>query len=508
MSFRIVSTPLNAAVREPRRRNGGLGAGVIEGFLPAPGLAPVLQKLAQPDVLVVTTGQQPALFTGPLYTVHKALSAAALAMELEQRWGRPVVPVFWVAGDDHDWAEARTASWVGADGALVRASLRARSREAPMLSLAREPLGAEVTAAIDLLAATLPTSEHRDSTVAWIRRHFEPERTVAAAAGAALAELLAPFGIACLDSTSAAVKRAAAPTLVAALQDARAIEDGLVRREGELAADGGGGIAVGDGASLVMLEGPEGRDRLVRDGDRLEMRRTGASLTLNEVERIAAAEPARLSANVLLRPVLESVLLPTVAYCAGPAELRYLRLAAAVFDRMGVHRPTPVPRWSGVVVSTSVDRVLEKFGFSVAELLDPAVDVAGRAARDQLPRGTLAALSELRAALASRYDALRNLALQVDPTLGRPFEYALRRSLDALERGEKKLVRAAQRRHETELRQLVRARTAVLPDGAPQERLITAASALAPHGPDVLFGIREAAHRWYAGALEGRPVPA
>jgi len=134
--------------------------------------------------------------------------------------------------------------------------------------------------------------------------------------------------------------------------------------------------------------------------------------------------------------------------------------------------------------------------------------VAARAAREQLPRSTVAALNDLRSLLETRYRSMEEAARGVDPTLGRPFEYALRRSLEVLARAEKKLVRGAERRHATELRQLQRARTLVLPGGAPQERTITAASVLAPHGPAVLHAVRQSAHRWYAAALEGRPVPA
>ena len=67
----------------------------------------------------MTTGQQPGLFTGPLYTIHKALSAAALARILERQRRRPVIPVFWVAGDDHDFVEASRASWISAGGTVT-----------------------------------------------------------------------------------------------------------------------------------------------------------------------------------------------------------------------------------------------------------------------------------------------------------------------------------------------------------------------------------------------------
>ena len=124
MSFRIVTTPLAATSALPAERAGGFPSALLPACIPAAGTEAALERLRDPRVLAVTTGQQPALFTGPLYTVHKALSAAALARELERRWKRPVVPIFWVAGDDHDFAEAAHAAWIGADGAIRRATLR------------------------------------------------------------------------------------------------------------------------------------------------------------------------------------------------------------------------------------------------------------------------------------------------------------------------------------------------------------------------------------------------
>jgi bacillithiol biosynthesis cysteine-adding enzyme BshC len=510
VSFRIAATPLRGRIAEPQRRSGGgLRPELRDAFIPAAGTSEVLKRLARPDALAVTTGQQPALLTGPLYTVHKALSAAALAAELERRWGRPVVPVFWVAGDDHDWAEARSASWITEAGDLATGSLRERSRDAPMLPLYREPLGPEVGDVLDQLAASLPGSMYRDGVVEWARRHFVPERSVAAASGAALAELLAPFGVACFDGTAAAAKRAGAPLLLAALRGAAEIEQALAGRTAEIAAAGGDpGIEPTEGATLVMLDGPGGRDRLVRDGERFTTRRTRLSHSLADLERIAEREPERLSANVLLRPVLESALLPTVAYCGGPGELRYLPLAAPVFQHLGVHGTAPVPRWSGVIVSAAVDRALARYGMELADLLDPRADVAARAVREQIPDSAARAVEGLRADLEGRYGALGAAAAELDPTLARPFANALSRSLDQLRRVEAKLVRNLKRRHQTELRQLLRARVAVLPGDRPQERMVTAASVLAPHGPAVLPAVRDAAAGWYADALEGRPVPA
>ena len=502
--MRFVPTPLEHPLELPAPRPGALDPALESAFVASPTRDAQLARLRAPGALAVTTGQQPGLFTGPLYTVHKALSAVALARLLEQRWGRPVVPVFWLAGDDHDFAEASVAAWIGADGAVASAALPPRPSDAPLTPMYRQPLGEGVRPALELLAASLPASEFRDATLAWLERHYRPEATVAAGFAGAMAELVGPLGVLCFDSTHPAAKRLAAPVLVRALRDARALDDDLDRwaeARGETARTSG--IAVGDGAALVMVEASLGRDRLVQDGDGFATRRSRERFDLQAIERIATGEPTRLSPNVLLRPVVESALLPTVAYLGGPGELRYLALTPPVYQRLEVPRQLPLPRWSGVIVEPRVDRVMEKFGVALTELLAPAGALEARLVRSQLPAGALAALERIRTALDEAYGALERAAAEIDPTLTRPTQTAKQQAIGGAQDLEKKLVQHLKRRQETELGQLARARTAVMPNGKAQERVLTVAPFLARYGPALLGELTSAFEGWYRDALEG-----
>lgn len=504
MILRLVATPLASSVPAPTVRTGALHSGLVEACLRGPGTEAAIESLADPGVLVVTTGQQPALFTGPLYTIHKALSAAALAEVLGRRWGRQVVPVFWVAGDDHDFAEANHASWLNADGALVTAVLRERPTDAPLLPLYREPLGSAVDGVLAQLEADLPPAEHRDSTLDWLRRHFRPDTTVAGAYGSALAELLAPFGIVCLDSTHAAVKKAAGPLLLEALRRASDIERLLDERSGDLVGQGTDpGVAAADGATLVMVEAALGRDRLVRSDGGFVTRRAHERFGLADLERLAQQEPQRLSPNVLLRPVVESALLPTVAYVAGPGELRYLPLCRPLYESLGVVPQLPVPRWSGILVEHRVDRVLEKFGATLEELLQPGRALESRVVRSQLPSETIAILERLRGELAAGYDTLANVARTIDPTIEKTIQNVGKQAQSGTQEVERKLVQHLRKRSEVEMSQVERARTAVLPGGKPQERLLTVAPFLSRYGPELLQQLKQEMVTWYASALEG-----
>lgn len=509
MSFRIVANQPLAPMPVVAERAGSISASVLPAMVPAAGVDALAARLSLPNAVTVTTGQQPALFLGPLYTLHKALSAAALARLLEERWQRPVIPVFWVAGDDHDWDEARRAHWLDDQGQLVTDALPEREPGAPMTPLWREAVGADIGAIVDRFARGHAGAPAAGPVLDLLERWFVPGQTLAAATCHMLAELLAPLGVLVLDSSAEPFKRAGAPLLIRAVREHAKLSRELAERAGQLQNAGRNpGVEHDPAATLVMLDGPDGRDRIVSDGSGYRLRRAGQSLSLRDLERVAEEEPQRLSANVLLRPVLESELLGTVGYCAGPGELRYLALASVVFETLGVPRPAPVPRWSGVIVDSYTDRMLARFGLSFEQLRDPARDVLAKAAADRLTPATVTALNNLRRSAREDFQVLEREAAAIAAPLERSAEGSARRVEFELSRLERRLVRGLKRRHETELRQLVRARTFVLPAGRPQERMLCVAEPLARFGLPVMEAIREAALASYQSALEGPLVPA
>jgi bacillithiol synthase len=508
MTLRIVATPIASTIEFPALREGVFDPALGEAIVPSPAREPALARLRAPGAVAVTTGQQPGLFTGPLYTIYKALSTAALARILERQWQRPVVPVFWVAGDDHDFAEASQASWIASDGTLRTASLPPRPPEAPLTPMYRQPLGTPIDDVLGLLAADLMPSEFRDWTLDWLRRHYRPQATVAGSFGGALAELLAPVGVVCLDSAHPVVKRSAARHLVRALGLARELDRDLQDRADELRIAGmDPGVPVGDGATLVMLEGVQGRDRLVISNGGFMTRRGREQFDLDALQRLAAAEPERLSPNVLLRPAIESALLPTVAYMAGPGELAYLALTPPIYQRMRIARQLVLPRWSGLLIEPKVERVLQKFHLNISELLEPPGALEARLIRSQLPDEANRALATLRAAIEAGYGALGKSAVEIDPTLARPVQGAKHQALAGLQDMEKKLVQHLKRRREIELSQIAKVRALVRPDNKPQERVLTIAPFLARYGPSLISELSDAIEAWYATALEGALHP-
>jgi bacillithiol biosynthesis cysteine-adding enzyme BshC len=358
------------------------------------------------------------------------------------------------------------------------------------------------------LEADLQASEFREWTLEWLRRHYHSTATVAHSFAGALAELLAPAGVICLDSTHPAVKRSAARHLVRALGLARELDRDLQDRMEELRLLGvDPGVPVGDGATLVMLEGEQGRDRLLLSDSGFQTRRSRESFDLAALQRLAATHPDRLSPNVLLRPVIESALLPTVAYVGGPSELGYLALTPPIYQRMRIPQQQPVPRWSGILIDPKVERVLQKFNLEVGDLLEPPGALEARLVRSQLPEEAVRALQMLRSAIEAGYGALAQSATEIDPTLLRPVQGAQNQALAGIQDMEKKLIQHLKRRQEIELGQIARARTLVLPENKPQERVLTIAPFLSRYGPGLISELNDAIEAWYDTALEGALNP-
>jgi uncharacterized protein YllA (UPF0747 family) len=198
--------------------------------------------------------------------------------------------------------------------------------------------------------------------------------------------------------------------------------------------------------------------------------------------------------------VVEAALWPTVAYLAGPGELRYLPETAPLYRALAVVPQTPVARWSGILVEGRVDRTLEKHGLTLGDLDGPPGAVEARVVRDQLPPEVVEALAQLRDQITAGYERLGVEVARLDATLERTVESARNAALGGMHEIEKKLVAARKRSNETLVGQLARARAAVFPAGEPQERVLTYASMAIRYGPALLTDLEDEVARWAAAS--------
>ncbi|HEX6533466.1 MAG TPA: bacillithiol biosynthesis cysteine-adding enzyme BshC [Gemmatimonadaceae bacterium] len=491
-----------------RRLGGALGRGLVDGTLPGEwyarpprsrgewsahvervrsdlarhdwygALAPALQasgaaaarleRVAGGRGVVVTTGQQPGLFGGPIYTWSKALSAIALAEVVERETGIPAAPVFWAATYDADFAEA-SASYVALGDRVER--LQMPPTEHPGRSMRDTPLG-DVSPLHDALERAAGSAAD-PGLLALVKGAYAPTETVGGAFVSLLRAVLEPLGMAVLDAGHPAVIEAERPLVRMALSDADAVDAAVQRRDAELREAGyTPRVAHVNGLTLVFEGGADGRRRIPIAGARAVAARADA----------AALEP-----NVLLRPVAERSILPTVAYLAGPGELEYFAQASAVAAALGAAMPLALPRWSGLIIEPHVQRILRRYALEPDDLSDPHAALT-RLARERLPDPVRDALARARAALDASVAELARATEATEPPLVPASVldgamHAVGRRLDRLER---RITAAVKRRHETVVRDVETARAALFPLGHPQERMLTIVPLLARHGTPLL----------------------
>ncbi len=428
---------------------------------------------------VVTTGQQPGLFGGPLYTLTKALSALALADELQRVSGVPVAPVFWAATDDTDFKEASGTIVNVPGGAQLLRIDHVAPLGPPMSAM---PLG-DVSVQLDALKKAAGSTIDVEP-LELLEQFYREGQTVGSSFVGFLRSLFAPLGIAVIDASHPATRNAAKTILTGALASASEIAHRVAERNREVE-EAGFTPQVQDvpGLSLVFSTNSGARRRVPI--------KAAAKQTVNE----------DMGPNVLLRPVVERAILPTVVYIGGPAEIAYFAQISPIADTLGVPRPAIVPRWSCTLIEPHVERILEKLHLLPEDLRDP-YEAESRIARAQLPKDVLDELNITRNLLDKRMDALADAVTAgqapVSPAVTGGLRANLMRRLDRFER---RLIAAAKRRHADLMQEIGTARGSLYPMGKPQERALNFVSFLARYGEglrsDMLEGAR--AHAAFLG---------
>jgi len=453
-----------------------------------------LQRFVDEGGYAVTTGQQPGLFGGPLFSIYKALTAAALARRLEGIVGRPVLPVFWVASEDHDWEEVRRVSLPDLGNELVTLGLpdREGAGERP---LHRMTLGSEIDEVRAAFLDLLPPSDFRPGLEEDLASAYREGATLPEAFAELLRRQLASAGVFMLSPEHPEAQAAALPVLLAEAREAEARSRALEERSRALEEAGyATQVTILEGGANLFLEGARGRDRLFVEGPgKLRLRHEGRVLDLETLAAEAGADPALLSPNVLLRPVVESALVPTLAYVAGPGETAYFAQTAPVFEAHGILQPVIHPRLSAAVIETRVEKVLRKFDLEVAELARPHHEVVGRVVREELPDEVRNALGDLRGAIARGSRALGLAVREVDPTLAGPVDHLRNQGFSLLDDVERKVVQARKRESGIALQQIEKAQVQLFPGGVPQERVVPAVYFLVRYGPELMERWRDAA---------------
>lgn len=473
------------ALLEEQNRGWGAGAATLAN----------LARLKNGSRCVIT-GQQVSLFGGPLYSLLKAASAVQLARLATER-GAPTVPVFWLATEDHDFAEVNSASFVK-DRAVTTLHLC----DTPSVPL---PVGGWVAGAcmqesVNEAIAALGDSEDGRWTGELLRECYAPGVSLADAFARLFTRLFEGNGLILIDASAPGFHALARPVLAQAIADARPLHDALIARSAELEAAGyHAQVLVNESSGLLFLIDH-------KTGARVAVRRSakdsggfvteGKHISVEELKSVLQTTPDRLSPNALLRPVMQDYLLPTSAYVGGPAEVAYYAQAEVLYSAI-LGTVTPIlPRFSATLVTPRLLRLLKRYELSVTQTWTSVDDLAMRLGARSMSPDAKQKLQGAGSSLHTELQKLEDYAKQLDEGLGHTAEIAASKIRYQMNRLRRMMAKFELERSER-LREHAETMVAYLhPRGGLQERKLSGLQFVAEQGPGLIDRlVKEAADR-------------
>jgi bacillithiol biosynthesis cysteine-adding enzyme BshC len=434
----------------------------------------------------LVTGQQVGLFGGPLFSIFKALSTVKLVQEARDA-GFDCVPVFWLAMTDHDLDEISHVSMLGPDGSLQK--LSSTTQGLPDAPVGTVIFGPEIEPLGEAAARLLGASEVTE----FLREAYRPGENFGSAFARLFSRLFAEWGVILLDASDPELHRMAAPIYGAAIERAAELDDSLLARGSEL--EGAGyhqQVKVTPSSTLLFT---------LRDGARLPIHRQAnsgeasflvkhlgkdESISQANLLRRIASNPEQFSANVLLRPVVQDYLLPTLAYVGGAAEIAYFGQGAVVYKAL-LGRATPIlPRFSATIVEAKPQALLDRYGLAVPDLFQGSDALRETLATHALPSDLQTAFDQAGSSLKQALGSIQQSLERLDKTLVEAAANAGSKMQHQLEQLRARAARAELRQSEVLGRHAELLSNALYPNKVLQEREIGGIYFVARQGPELL----------------------
>lgn len=442
-----------------------------------------IARLRESDCVAVVSGQQAGLFTGPLYTIYKAMSAVKLAACLEQS-GTKAVPVFWIATEDHDFEEVAAAEFIGCDCRLSSVSV-SDEMHSEGLAVGRVTLDDSINETIKRLLEVLPETEFTPGLEKLLRESWQPGAGFGEAFARMMTRLVGQYGLIMLDPMDSALKRLAAPLYAEAARRAQEIATAIDARSRELIEAGYHAQVVTSESSFpLFLHTESGARRAVsrNESGLYQAKEAYEAHTAEELAELAQSNPERFSPNVTLRAVVQDYLLPTVAYYGGAAEIAYFAQTAEVYRVLGRPATTILPRSSLTIVEHRIGRTLERYNLRLTDFFAGLDSVLARVVEEHLGAGTAKNFARVEENFNRELDELKEELKKIDPTLSSALETGRRKIFYQLEGLRNRFHRAQMTRDRAAHRQIERAAIALYPNKTLQERVINITSLYARHG--------------------------
>ena len=446
------------------------------------------QKLKNKETVAVVTGQHAGLFGGPLFTLLKAITTIKLSRHISNKFNVVAVPVFWIDSEDHDWNEIRTSQLLNSELELKKISLsdRPESRDHAAGLIV---LGKEIIEAINALEETLPVTEFTENLLVNIKKAYCQEATMAESFGKFLESILGHHGLIVYDSSDSSSKPLVTEIFANEVRNAGRTNR-LVKEAGRLLEARGYHsqvIPTEGNLALFLLDKKRVPIRYMKGdyfvGDKKE--------TLESLNHKIKQRPELFSPNVLLRPIVQDAIFPTVCYVAGPGELAYLAQLGSTYESFQIPMPIIYQRASATLIDANATRFINRYEIPIEQLQAHDERVLNNLIANLLPASVENAFKETTDSINHSFEKLTRSLSTIDNTLEGASHSTLNRIQDNLNKLQGKTTQASKRKNEILRRQFLHARNQVFPEGKPQERSLGFIYFLNRYGPSLIDTLDE-----------------
>lgn len=446
-----------------------------------------IKLLRQSETVAVVSGQQAGLFTGPLYTIYKALSAVKLTECLRGR-GFKAVPVFWIATEDHDFLEVSNAFVINRNGNLSELKNEPK-RCYDNLPVGYVKIDDSIKQTIDELFQELPHTEFTDELRQMIEKSWVSGVDFGDGFARMLTNIIGKYGIILLCPLDERLKKLAAPVYVEAIKKSDEIVSALRKRSEELVQDGyHAQVLINEDYFPLFYQAKNRTRHALKKTPEGTYKTKGIEreFTLAELVELAENEPHKFSPSVVLRSVVQDYLLPTVCYFGGAAEIAYFAQSGEVYRILERPITTIFHRQSFSFVESKHAKTLDRFGLTLPDLFLGEEKLLPRIVEKYLASDTAQVFSEVEEKVKAELERLEQSLFEVDQTLAENSIHRRQKILHHLEAMRTKFHHAQVRKDETVKRQIETAFVSLLPHKHLQERTLNISTLLNKHGNYVI----------------------
>ena len=439
-----------------------------------------IEHLRNNESVVVITGQQLGLFLSPLYIPYKTLTTIRLAAELSDSLQRPVVPVFWLHGEDHDFEETAPFTLINEHQELTSIRYQPVSHsQGPVGRMRFEQSIEELTQS---LKAHLPQTPNKVQLLDFLQQHFTKGVPLIDAFALLLKRIFKDSGLVLFSPDDPAIKQLCAPLYRQEILNPLQLTQAVERTSERLAQSYHRQVQTNP--INLFLMGDDSRQSITVQGNQFKIKGHDQSYSSDVLLSRLDHYPEQFSPNVILRPITQDFIFPSIAYIAGPGEIAYFAQCKEAYEAAGIPMPIIYPRASITLIEPNINRVLERYPYSFPEYNEHPLKLFRQYAINQLPIDLETAVDESIVRVNEALHILRDTTMKVHPTLHTSAESTKVRFGKELQKYKEQVIKAQKRNEFEHKAHLHKAVTHLFPNQKLQERVLSPLHFLNLYGLD------------------------